>query len=81
MNEKATNGLKEYQRKIEAGEIERAKTMTPAEKAEANPKSLRAAINAKCWDCCCQSRTEVGLCESETCPLWNLRPWTKKETA
>jgi len=79
MNEAATNALKEYQRKIDAGEIERAAIMTPSEKATANPKSLRAAINAKCWDCCCQSRTEVGMCTATDCSLWNLRPWVKKE--
>jgi len=45
--------LKEYQRKIKSGEIERPEHVNPIEKARLNPKSLRAAINGKCFDCCC----------------------------
>ena len=51
---------------------------TPDEKARNNPKSLRLAINAKCYDCCCGQRREVTLCEFEDCSLWALRPWQKK---
>lgn len=67
--------LKEYREKVEAGLIERSKPMDPIEKARANPKSLRAAINAKCFDCCCFQRKEVTLCTATDCPLFNLRPW------
>lgn len=52
---------------------------TPAEKAIANPKSLRAAINAKCFECAGDSRVEVGRCELTGCSLHGLRPWTKSE--
>lgn len=76
---KGVEALKEYRRQVEAGEIEPAQAMNPMEKSEANPKSLRAAINAKCWDCCCQSRSDVRDCEATDCPLWKLRPWTVKD--
>ena len=73
------NPLARYQERVASGEIERAKAMDPIEKSEKNPKSLRAAINAKCYDCCCYSRTEVGKCTSYECPLHKLRPWVKKQ--
>lgn len=41
--------------------------------------SLRAAINAKCVECCCGSKAEVRRCEIETCPLWPVRPFQKKD--
>lgn len=51
----------------------------PIQKAQANPTSLRAAIDAKCWDCeggdadpCIQWR--VGNCVSPDCPLYPVRP-------
>lgn len=28
------------------------------------------AIRAKCLDCCCDSPTEVKLCDIKTCPLY-----------
>lgn len=43
--------------------------------------SLRAAINAKCKDCCYDPRNgggtwrqQVGLCSAVTCGLWPVRP-------
>ena len=54
--------------------------MTPTEKAILNPRSLRAAINAKCWDCTCFQKREVTKCVMVKCPLWNIRPWQNKET-
>ena len=72
------DALKEYNRKVAAGEITRASARTPAEKAKAYPKSLRAAINAKCWDCCGFQRKEVTLCEITDCSLWIHRPWQPK---
>ena len=52
--------------------------LDPLQKAQANPKSLRAAINAKCYECCCEQRTEVKLCQCKDCPLFALRPWQNK---
>jgi hypothetical protein len=75
MNNKAKEALKEYQRKLKAGEIEKPVRKTPVEKALENPKSLRFALNAKCWDCSGQNRAEVGRCTAKDCPLWHHRPW------
>lgn len=41
--------LKEYQEKVKSGEIERTKALNPTEKAKLNPKSLRLAVNGKCY--------------------------------
>jgi hypothetical protein len=56
------------------------KRLNPIEKARANPKSLRAAINGKCFDCVVEQYKEVTHCLVEDCPLWPLRPWQIKET-
>ena len=78
MNLNAKKALKEYRAKIESGEIEKPQKLNPIEKAKANPKSLRAAITAKCWDCCCEDRKEVTFCTATNCPLWDVRPWQPK---
>ncbi len=51
----------------------------PIEKANANPTNLRAAIDAKCFDCeggdadpCIQWR--IGNCVCPDCPLYPVRP-------
>lgn len=56
------------------------KRLNPFEKALANPKSLRAAINAKCFDCCCDQYKEVTHCLVKECYLWPHRPWQINET-
>jgi len=78
-NEELKQGREEYLRKLKAGEVIRTKQVDPMEKAKKNPRSLRAAINAKCFDCCCFQRSEVKLCTAVDCPLYNLRPWQSKE--
>ena len=77
--DKMKEGFKEYRRKLENGEIEKPQKMDPIEKAAANPKSLRAAINAKCYDCSCYQRKEVTFCTVKKCPLYRLRPWQGKK--
>jgi hypothetical protein len=57
------------------------KRLNPIEKAKANPKSLRAAINAKCFDCVVEKYNAVTNCLSNDCPLWPLRPWQANETS
>lgn len=49
--------------------------LDPIEKARRNPQSLRAAINAKCWDCSCAQRVEIRRCPVTDCPLHHLRPY------
>lgn len=51
----------------------------PIEKASANPNSLRAAIDAKCFDCeggDADPRVQwrVGNCVCPDCPLYPVRP-------
>lgn len=31
------------------------------------------AIKSKCLDCCCGQKTEVKLCTSTSCPLYEFR--------
>lgn len=54
----------------------------PIEKARDNPKSLRLAVNAKCYDCVGAGadpspRKEIGRCPSTGCPLHPVRPFQK----
>ena len=38
-------------------------------------RSQKAAIGAKCVDCCCQQESEVAACTCVECPLWDYRPY------
>lgn len=58
---------------------------SPIEKAAANPKSLRLAITAKCYDCEGRDsdpnpRGRVRECSIRTCPLWPVRPWQRDDS-
>lgn len=63
-----------------AGEV--IKRRSPIEKLADNPKSLRLAINAKCYDCQGQDadpkvRFRIGTCSVTGCPLHNVRPYQR----
>lgn len=54
--------------------------LDPIERAKANPTSLRAAINAKCYDCQGQDcdpgvRQRIRECPVTKCPLHTVRPY------
>ena len=54
--------------------------LDPVEKARRNPKSLRLAIDGKCWDCVGGDadpgpRQRVRDCNIKLCTLWPVRPW------
>ena len=58
------------------------KVLTPIQRLELNPASLRQSINAMCYDC--QGRdTDPGVvgrvrfCEIVKCPLFRVRPYQK----
>ena len=60
------------------------KLRDPLTVAKLKPTSMRAAINAKCYDC--EGRNydpawqwRVGNCTIPECPLYNLRPYQEKE--
>ena len=54
------------------------KLRNPMQIAFDNPRSLRKAVDALCWDCSGQTKVEVRKCVVEDCPLWSHRPYTKK---
>lgn len=51
----------------------------PLEKLQDNPKSLRCAINAMCYDCNGMENwaRRTRECDITTCPLFNVRPFRK----
>jgi len=56
------------------------KNRTPVEKAQANPRSLRLGVNAKCFQCQGENadpsvQYRIGNCEVRGCGLWPLRPY------
>jgi hypothetical protein len=64
-----------------AGEV--IKRRNPIEKLGDNPKSLRLAINAKCYDCQGQDsdpkvRYRIGTCSVTGCPLHAVRPHQRR---
>jgi len=80
-NLKLRQGAEAYREKLKMGLIEKPKRLDPIEKAEKNPKSLRFAINARCFDCSGFEKSEVTNCEMTDCPLHRHRPWKKKASA
>lgn len=44
-------------------------------------KSLRAAVNAQCLECCGWQREEVKLCTDYGCPLHTVRPYRFSQNA
>jgi len=54
--------------------------LDPIAKARANPRSLRLAINGKCWDCIgagadSNPRAAIRDCAIQDCTLWPVRPY------
>lgn len=44
-------------------------------------KSLRAAVNARCLDCCAWQKAEVHKYPAMACPLWSVRPYQRRQKA
>ncbi len=66
----------------DTGEV-RPRVYDPIERAKRNPKSLRAAIDAMCWDCQGRgvdpgTRWRIGNCEITACPLYPVRPYQQR---
>lgn len=76
MNEQAKIALQEYREKVASGEIEVVR-LNPIEKAKNNPKSLRLAIDAQCFDCMGKtgSTSDIRECTAKDCPLYPVRPY------
>ena len=76
--EKARIRLRE---KREAGVTAR---LSPTDKAQLKPNSLRLAVTAKCVECMGGAsvpnfRKDIRECTSPTCPLYAVRPYQRKE--
>jgi len=41
--------------------------------------SRKAAVTAKCIECCCYQPVEVARCGIEGCPLWRYRPYQSRK--
>ena len=83
--ERLKNGLAEYRRKLDSGEISAPVNRNPREKLEDNPGSLRGSINCFCWECMGESRKDVSECSGiigsdKKCPLWHVRPWQRSDS-
>jgi hypothetical protein len=69
-SERISNGLSAYR--------------TPLETLAHKPGSMRAGINAMCYDCQGGDHVDagwqwaVGNCQLLTCPMWNFRPYKHK---
>ena len=75
MSLKGIEAMKKWREENPDREIVRK---NPLEKLQENPKSLRLAINAKCWDCSNFQREEIANCHLTKCGLWHVRPYQKK---
>lgn len=76
MSEKTREGLRRHREAVKNGEIEKV-SKTPVQKLEGNPKSLRLAVNAMCYQCMGNSNTpsEIRDCTAKKCALYNVRPY------
>lgn len=78
MGSEALDKARERQRELRAaGQL---RVLDPLEKAAANPTSLRAAVNGKCFDCQGGAadpgwRERIGSCDVKSCPLNAVRPY------
>jgi hypothetical protein len=67
----------EMKRRRDAGE--KIVHLTPREKMEKNPRSLKARINCNCWECANEIRSEITHCAVNRCPFWDIRPYQPKQ--
>lgn len=83
---KLSPALREARKKLD--ELKKAgipvKQLNPIEKSDADPKSLRKAINARCYYCEGEDsdpavRWRIGNCLVMGCPLRKVRPYQELE--
>ena len=76
---------KDHRRRIFelVGQTEQPRPMMPppddSKRAYAGTASPREAIKAKRLECVCFCETEVRLCTSPGCPLWEYRPFQTRK--
>lgn len=78
MNDSAKTGLEAYREAVKSGLIEVVQ-LSPVEKLAKNPKSLRLAINAMCYQCMGGYKNEIKGCTATGCALYNVRPYRGKD--
>ena len=81
INLKLKQGAEDYRQKLKMGLIKVAKSLDPIEKAKQNPKSLRFAISAKCYDCSGFTKADVRNCDMPYCELFKVRPYQNDTVA
>ena len=77
LNEKAQAGLAAYRERVASGEIVVVQK-NPMDRHLDDPKSIRKAVHAQCFDCMGRSsgyRVDIRGCTSNGCPLFNFRPY------
>lgn len=77
MNENAKIALQEYRKNLKDGTVTKV-VKSPVEKLSENPKSLRLAVNAACFQCMgCSSTSAADIrgCTSPSCALFEVRPY------
>lgn len=74
MNENLTKAREEYLKKLKAGEVS---IKNPKDRWSENKKSLRASIDAFCFECIGESIPEIRECTAKNCPLYVVRPYQK----
>ena len=70
--------LQKARAKLAENRAKGTKRLNPLEKAKQNPKSMRLAINAFCYECMGYAkswRTDVRDCTAKNCPLFGFRPY------
>ncbi len=78
------NTNRRYKRRENGGFLdmsEKKKWPNPIDVAKNDPKSLRKAINANCYECSGSDRTEVSKCTVKNCSFYEVRPWAERERA
>lgn len=77
MSDRAIEALKAHAEAVKRGEIEVVQ-LNPIQRLAKNPKSLRCAINAMCYQCMGGYRQEIKGCTAHDCALYNVRPYQTK---
>lgn len=76
--EKLTQGRLKYQEKLRNGEIDPTKRTNPRERWLKNKRSLRASVDAFCFECVGDKIEEVRHCTAVDCPLYYVRPYQER---
>lgn len=78
MNQKTVDALQKTRAKKAENRTKGIRPPNPIERAKQNPKSMRFAINAQCYDCIGRDtgwRNMVKTCTAPDCPLYGFRPY------